>query len=253
MSITVNGSTISERDINVESAHHPASDPRVSQRRAAVALVIRELLLQRAAQKELGAEGADEEARIDELLKAELALPTADEDACRRYYASNPEHFRSADLFEVRHILLAAAPEDLPGRDQARAQAEAVVATLAAQPGAFAQLAAAHSACPSKEQGGNLGQISRGQTVSEFESALARLPAGLAPRPIESRFGFHVVDVVQRIDGEQLPFELVRERIADYLEQRAYRRALSQYLQILIGEAEIEGIELNGADSPLLQ
>ncbi|WP_258868920.1 peptidylprolyl isomerase [Alkalilimnicola ehrlichii] len=128
-----------------------------------------------------------------------------------------------------------------------------LIEQLQAAPERFAELAGRHSACSSKEQGGNLGQLSKGQTVPEFEEALALMPIGLATSPVNTRYGFHVVELVHKVEGALLPFAQVRQRIADYLEQKAYRRALSQYLQILISEAVIEGIELDGADSPLLQ
>jgi peptidyl-prolyl cis-trans isomerase C len=70
---------------------------------------------------------------------------------------------------------------------------------------------------------------------------------------VKTRFGYHVLRLDRRIGGAQLPFEAVRERIAAYLREHVWRRAVSQYLQLLVGQAEIEGIELNGASSPLVQ
>ena len=58
---------------------------------------------------------------------------------------------------------------------QARAQAEMALAVLREQPERFAELAQAHSACPSAAHGGNLGQITPGQTTPEFEQALIAL------------------------------------------------------------------------------
>jgi transposase-like protein len=57
----------------------------------------------------------------------------------------------------------------------------------------------------------------------------------------------------RRIEGRQLPFDAVRERIADHLREHVWRRAVSQYLQLLIGQAEIRGIDLKGANTPLVQ
>ncbi len=260
MPITVNGQTITDQAVNVESAFHKADDPRNSQYQAAVALVIRELLLQRATELGLydpaqaeGEAGTAEDEAIDALLDREVPSPEADEAFCRTYFENNRDRFRSPDLFEARHILLAAAPDDLDGRDQARDLAEALIADLQAKPDTFAELARQHSACPSKEHGGNLGQLSRGQTVPEFEDALTRMEEGLAEQPIESRYGFHVVWVDRRIEGRPLEFEHVRPQIAEYLEEQSRRRAVSQYLKRLAGEAEIEGIDLEAAESPLVQ
>ena len=118
----------------------------------------------------------------------------------------------------------------------------------------FAELAQQLSACPSAAQGGNLGQITRGQTVPEFETFLFNLEEGqICPVPVKTRFGYHVLRLDRRIEGRQLPFEAVRDKIADYLHQRVWRQAVSQYLQLLVGQAEIRGIELKGASSPLVQ
>ena len=57
----------------------------------------------------------------------------------------------------------------------------------------------------------------------------------------------------RRIEGRQLPFEAVSEQIAAYLREHVWRRAVSQYLQLLVGQAEIRGIALNGASTPLVQ
>jgi len=258
--ITVNGRNISEQAVNIESAFHPAADPRDSQYQAAVALVVRELLLQRAAALDLyqpteaaSMDDATEDAAIDALLDREVSGPEADERFCRTYFDNNRQRFRSPDLLEVRHILLAAAPDDQEGRERSRALAVTLIAELQEHPEAFAQLARDHSACPSRERNGELGWISRGQTVPELEDALLRMAPGLARQPVETRYGFHVVWMDTRLGGEPLDFEQVREQVAGYLEEQSRRRALSQYLQRLIGAAEISGIELEGAKSPLLR
>ena len=114
-------------------------------------------------------------------------------------------------------------------------------------------MATLHSGCPSREQGGDLGQLSLGQTVPEFERQLLRLPLGLAGQPVESRYGFHIVEVQQRVEGRQLPFSAVRESIREELDGRVWNKAVVQYLETLVGQARIEGIALRAATSPLLQ
>ncbi|MDN3519368.1 peptidylprolyl isomerase [Aquisalimonas lutea] len=257
MSIHVNGIEITSRAINIESAYHQESgaDPRYAQRRAAVALTVRELLKQRAQQLDMDVPEDDEalDPVIDALIEEEVDIPEADETTCRRWYDQNPEHFRTPDLAEVRHILIAGHPEDLKEREQARTTAEGLIAELKADPEAFPRLAKAHSRCPSADNGGLLGQVSKGETVPEFEDAVLRLPVGLGEQPVKTRYGFHVVEVLQRVPGEQLPFGSVRERIKDYLEARSRQRALSQYIKLLAGEAEIRGIDLEQSESMLIQ
>lgn len=257
MSIHVNGIEITSRAINIESAYHQESgaDPRYAQRRAAVALTVRELLKQRAQQLDMEVPEDDEalDPVIDQLIEAEVHVPEADETTCRRWYDQNPESFRTPDLAEVRHILIAGHPEDLKEREQARSTAEGLIAELQKDPGAFPRLAREHSRCPSADNGGLLGQVSNGETVPEFEDAVLRLPVGLAGQPVKTRYGFHVVEVLQRVPGDQLPFESVRERIREYLEARSRQRALSQYIKLLAGEAEIRGIDLEQSESMLIQ
>jgi peptidyl-prolyl cis-trans isomerase C len=96
--------------------------------------------------------------------------------------------------------------------------------------------------------------VTRGSTVPEIETFLFQLePGQLCPVPIRSRYGFHVLEVQQRVEGKTLPFEAVREKIAEYLEERVWRRAVHQYIRLLIGQFQITGIELKGASSPLVQ
>ena len=102
--------------------------------------------------------------------------------------------------------------------------------------------------------GGNLGQLQKGQTVPEFETFLFELEEGqLCPVPVKTRFGAHVLLLERRIEGRQLPFEEVAGRISAYLEEASWRRAVAQYIAILAGQADIQGIDMEGAKSPLVQ
>ncbi|MEA5672430.1 peptidylprolyl isomerase [Pseudomonas sp. MH2] len=255
--ITVNGVAIEGDAIARELQYHPAQAREEAIFLASQALVVRELLMQRIVELGLVAECTDseseEEALTRLLIEQELPLPGADEDICRHYFDSNRERYASAPLLAVRHILLACAPDDVEGRSQAREQALLLIARLVEDGSRFAELALAHSACPSKAQGGALGQISQGQTVPEFERQLLRLPLGLALQPLESRYGLHLVWVDQRIEGRALPFEVVHEAIRSELDQRVWQVAVGQYLKNLIGQADIRGILLDGASSPLVQ
>ena len=73
------------------------------------------------------------------------------------------------------------------------------------------------------------------------------------PRLVHSRYGLHIVEVLGRKQGRQLSYEQVRERIAIELAQRSRATALHQYIRVLAGDALVEGIDLEGASSPLVQ
>lgn len=252
MSIQINRVEVSDEAINHESAYVETGTIDERHEEAARRLAVRELLRQRAEEIGVATAGRVDEA-IEELLAEEVQMPEADEEACRRYFEANRERFRTPEEVELRHILLAAAPDDAQGRMDQRDQAESLIETLDASPERFAELAGTYSACPSREEGGHLGLVGRGQTVPELEQVFLRLPVGLADRPVETRYGFHVIEVLSRQGGEPLEYESVQALIADYLSERGWRRAVSQYIQLLAARAEIGGIDLEAADSPLVQ
>ena len=255
MEITVNGRIIGEREIARETQYHPSKSLEEARQAAARALVVRELLLQRA--DRLGIEGTPDdlgESRIRALIERELHVPQANEATCRRYYETHMKRFHSPDLIEARHILFPAAPDDGEVLAVARSKAQRAIDVLKQRPDCFAELARELSACPSAKEGGNLGQLSRGSTVPEVETFLFELEEGqLCPVPVRSRYGFHVLRVERRVNGRPLPFETVRKKIGEYLEERVWRQAVRQYIELLVGAAEINGIELRGSTSPLIQ
>lgn len=252
--VSVDGVVIPHAAISAEAQHHPASSPAEAFRMAAEALVVRELLLSEAraagvaADPQRDARGrmeTEEDALIRTLLEQQVDTPAADEAACRRYYDNNPERFGTGSIYEARHILVAAPVEDREARAKAKESAQTLIAELAADPNRFAELARTFSACPSREVGGNLGQLTPGSTVPEFETMLAQLGEGeLCPVPVPTRFGFHVVRLDRAIPSRQLPFDAVRDRIAVYLEAASWSRAVSQFIGLLAERADIAGIVL---------
>ena len=261
--ISVNGVEVTAREIAAEAQNHPAESPDAAWHAAAEALVVRQLLLQEARrlglapQPQAGEDGcpeSDPEALTRQLLDREIRVPEADDETCRRYYDNNRRRFRSPDIYEAAHILFAAAPSDAAAYAKAVASAEAAIGTVTEDPAAFEALARDLSACPSARQGGRLGQVTRGQTVPEFETFLFNLAEGqVCPIPVKTRYGAHVVRLDRRIEGRDLPFDTVRPWIADYLMETSWRRAVTQYISILAGKAEITGIALRSAGSPLVQ
>ena len=94
----------------------------------------------------------------------------------------------------------------------------------------------------------------RGMLVPEFEDALSALPIGeVAGTPVETRYGLHVTAVDGRIDGAELPFEIVHPKIAAWLAERVRRTAVHQYICVLASRATICGIDLGTGDTPLVQ
>lgn len=251
--VSVNGVSIPHDVISREAQNHPAPTPVAAWTTAARALAVRELLLQEARRLDLrpdpledteGRRETEEEALIRALVDDQIATPSPDEVSCRRYYDNNRARFRSSDIFECSHILIAARRDDAEAFGAARGRAEVLLAKLRDEPGAFKALASDHSECPSRANGGNLGQISPGMTTPEFERALSGLKPGEISSLVETRYGFHIIRLERRVNGALLPFELVSSRIAAYLAERSRRLAIAQYVARLAAKAQLTGVEL---------
>lgn len=248
MGISVNGVEITDSAIEKELPHHQKAENPLKQ--SVHELVLRTLLLQEA--DRLGIAGEDDDARVEALLAQEVSVPEADDVACEAYYRGRPELFTHGELVEARHILFQVTPS-VP-LEFLRSTAESVLEELQANPARFTELAITYSNCPSGAVGGSLGQLSRGQTVPEFERFVFRMKEGEIPtRLLETRFGLHIVQVTKHIAGNLLPFDAVKSQIADTLTRQSSQRAVHQYLQILVGKAKIEGVTLEGAESLLVQ
>jgi peptidyl-prolyl cis-trans isomerase C len=260
--VRVNGKRIAEERIARETQHHPAATPEEARQEALLALAVRELLLDEARRLKIEAQPqstdgkteTEDEALIRGLIEKQIVVPQPDEESCRRYFEANRKRFKSPDLYEARHILIAADPRDEEAFEAAAAKVESLIALLEEAPERFSDLAKEHSDCTSKESGGALGQIAQGQSVPEFETFLFNLEEGqLCPVPVRTRYGAHVLLLDRKILGESLPFETVEQDVAAYLKEESWRRAVHQYISILVGRADIEGLELEGAQSPLVQ
>ena len=238
MTITVNG-------VAVDAAGHASPQ----------AAAVRELLRQRAVAEGHAASeasGDEADAAIERLLEREVATPEPGEEECQRYYDAHPAEFASGELAFARHILVQVTPgAPVPA---IRAKAELTLAELAKDFSKFEPFARELSNCPSGQQGGNLGQLGRGETVPEFEQALFNgAYTGIYPQLVKTRFGFHVLAVDRREPGRKIPFDAAREKIAQRLRERVMHRALQQYVSVLAGQAEVRGVDLDAATSPLVR
>ena len=196
---------------------------------------------------------------IEAMVDQHVTSPTPSAAEGQRYYDAHKPQFVVGQALHVRHILFAVTPG-------VNVQALAVHAERALLElshkgvggGRFAQLAAELSNCPSSAQGGDLGWIGPDDCAPELARELFHVQhtqsgTGVHPRLFHTRFGFHIIDVLERRSGVEPAYEEVRERISALLTLQSRARALHQYMSLLVGEAEIEGIALEGADSPLVQ
>lgn len=193
---------------------------------------------------------------IDAWLETVLKVPEPSQEACRRHHAATASRWRTGERARLRHILFAVTP----GVDVSalRHRAEACLLDVRCHDGraseTFAQAARELSNCPSGADGGELGWVTPADAAPEMGRELfGRAEIGVLPRLVHSRFGFHVVEVLERDAGVDRPFEEVRGAVVLSLQQQAWVTALRQLLQVLAGEAVIEGVELDEAATPLVQ
>jgi peptidyl-prolyl cis-trans isomerase C len=203
-----------------------------------------------------GAASEEASAAIEALLEREVQVPEPDEPACRRYYEAHRARYHTGERVRLRHILFAVTP----GTDvlALRRRAEACWIDVRAHDGSaddgFAAAAAKLSNCPSGATGGALGWLGADDCAPEFvREVFGHHEVGVLPRLVHSRFGLHVVEVLEREPGTAQPFEAVREAVARALKQQAWINAVRQYLQLLAGQAVVEGVQLHAAVTPLVQ
>ena len=203
--------------------------------------------------------GEAERQIIEAMVDAEVQSPQPNEDECQRYFDANPSQFVVGQALHVRHILFAVTPG--VNVHALTVHAEKALLELTrndASPERFAQLAAELSNCPTSTQGGDLGWIGPDDCAPELANELfhqkhSQWGMGVHPRLIHTRFGFHIIEVLSRRAGKQPAYAEVHERIKALLAMQSRARALHQYMSLLVGEAQLDGIELEGADSPLVQ
>lgn len=203
--------------------------------------------------------GEPERQAIEAMVEQAVVSPNPTEQECQRYYEANKHQFLVGQAVHVRHILFAVTPG--VNVHALTVHAEKALLELSRKdvsPERFVQLAAELSNCPTSVQGGDLGWIGPEDCAPELANELfhqkhAQWGMGVHPRLIHTRFGFHVIEVLGRRKGKQALYDEVRERIAAQLALQSRAKALHQYMSLLAGQARVEGIELEGADSPLVQ
>lgn len=155
-------------------------------------------------------------------------------------YEQNVESMKEPERVKARHILVQVGPEASPEqKEAARTRAERLLERVRGGED-FAAVAAESSDDPTKEQGGELPWIGRGQVRPEFEKVAFELEPGAISDIVETEIGLHIITVLEHVQERTVPFEEVKDRIRlVLLNQRAQARLIEK-VQELMGKAEIE-------------
>ncbi len=182
--------------------------------------------------------------KVSKLVKQEAgskAKPTQKEIS--KFYEENKDKFIIPEGVHVRHILIAFAAGD---DEKAKAEKKAKIEGLRKQivGGAdFAELARKNSDCPSKENGGDLGIIRKGQTVKPFEDAAFSQKINSVGPVVATEYGYHIIQVLGTNQQKTAPLEEVKEKISNYLEQQKQTSVFNALLKKMRDNAKIEVYE----------
>ena len=174
------------------------------------------------------------------LLEASGKLAVTDAEIDEEYEKVKPNYNADKERVHAAHILIpigpqpqnphdpaAAEPSDADKakwREEAMAKAEQVY-KLATAPGAdFDKLAKENSIGPSADKGGDLGIFTKDRMVEEFSVAAFKLKPGEISKPIETKFGVHIIKCIAKYPPGDLP----KEALAEQLRERLYQRKLHQ-------------------------
>ena len=187
-----------------------------------------------------------EESRRDLLAERVLeseVLPgiEVDVEAAREFYDQHADRFTEGGGVRARHILIGISP-DASDREKAAARERTDSLLREAKGGGdFAELARTHSEDPgSAAKGGDLGVVVRGQTVPDFETALFALEPGDLSEVIESPFGFHVIQMVEREAERTVPFAEASVQIRDFLLQQEQQARIAAFIEELKAKNDVE-------------
>jgi parvulin-like peptidyl-prolyl isomerase len=157
----------------------------------------------------------------------------------RERYNREKEQFRLPERARLREIVVL-RPEDPLKVDEARQRANDVAAAARLPKSDFAQVASTMSESGTRDKGGDLGEIARGDLVAELDKAVFNATAGTILGPLESKSAWHIIKVEQRLPSEVPAFESVKERLKRDLSEETFQRDYHAYVDNLRKDAFIQ-------------
>ena len=162
------------------------------------------------------------------------------DDQVKKYYDEHADEFKEAEQIKVRHILIPIAPNaTAEQKAQARKKAQEALAQVKTG-GDFGALAKKYSTGPTAAEGGELGWISRGETLPEFEAAAFLLGKGQTSDAVETKLGFHVIQVEDQRPSRTVGFEEAKSSIRNKLGQDHVESQFGDWMKKLRDNAYIE-------------
>jgi peptidyl-prolyl cis-trans isomerase C len=162
------------------------------------------------------------------------------EEEVKDFYKKQPDLFKEPEQVKASHILIKFdAQADKSAKDQAKTKIEEIQKKLKGGED-FAVLAKEFSEGPSNVKGGDLGYFKRGQMVQPFADAAFKLEPGVVSDIVETRFGYHLIKVMDKKPESVVSYENAKDKIVNYLKQEKTGKELQRYVEELRQKAVIE-------------
>ena len=196
--------------------------------------------------KQSGMTRADMEARLRDTLITNKVFARElrnrgdlEDRELRERYDREKERYRLPERARLREIVLI-RPENPVAVEGARQRANDVAAMLRGPGADFPKTAASVSESGTKDKGGDLGEVGRGELIPDLDKAVFNATSGAVIGPIETKSGWHIIKVEQRLPSEVPAFESVKDRLRKDASDETFQRDLKAYLDRLRKDAFIQ-------------
>ncbi len=180
-----------------------------------------------------------EKKELEMLLEKTGKLSVTDEEI-QEFYTKNERFYQEREGVKARHVLIKVA-ENAPKDQQDKAEAKIKEVQAALKAGTdFAEVAKKFSEGPSAPKGGDLGFFGRGQMVKPFEEKAFAMKPGDVSEPVRTRFGFHIINVLEKREARKKTLDEVKETISESLRNKKFFQERRSLLNTLKTNAKIE-------------
>lgn len=166
---------------------------------------------------------------------------TVEDQEVRNFFDRHRDDLATPVLAHTRHILLRVQPGS---SEEVRTAQAARIAEIRAQVDAdgsnFESLARQYSESPTASRGGDMGPLYAPQMIPEYAEAIMNLQAGDISDPVQSRYGFHIIQVLEKEEGSAANFEELEERLRLEVRQQKRAEAFQKFLKEERERVEIE-------------
>ena len=165
---------------------------------------------------------------------------TVPEKEIKAYYDSNSDRFKQPEQVRSSHILIKVEPKAKDSEKEDALKKIRDVQKKQIKGDDFAKLAKEYSQGPSNAKGGDLGYFKRGQMVPAFEKVAFKLKPGEVSDIVKTRFGYHLIKVVDKKPESTVPYEEIKDRRGQYLKQEKVQKEIKQLVEKLRKKAKVE-------------